>query len=75
MTHLFVLEKAGYTYKNAVTPYKEQPTHLRVICSVPYPLWIDFKPKFAQNQRFFHNVLCLERSERNDYKNEKLLFK
>lgn len=32
-SHLFALGKAIYTYKNAVTPQLEQPTHLRVICS------------------------------------------
>ncbi|RGD00961.1 hypothetical protein DW675_15915 [Lachnospiraceae bacterium AM25-22] len=38
VSHLFVLEKANYTYKNAVIPEEEQPTHLPVICSIPSSL-------------------------------------
>ncbi len=33
--HLFVLEKADYTYKNTVIRQAGQPTHLPVICSIP----------------------------------------
>ena len=40
MSHLFVLEKADYTYIYAVIPKVEQPTHLPVICSVPSSLLI-----------------------------------
>ena len=38
MTHLFVLEKANYTYKYAVIRQAGQPTHLPVICSIPSSL-------------------------------------
>ncbi|EEA83908.1 hypothetical protein CLONEX_00171, partial [[Clostridium] nexile DSM 1787] len=38
VSHLFVLEKANYTYKNTVIPEEEQPTHLPVICSIPSSL-------------------------------------
>jgi len=33
-THLFVLEKANYTYKYAVIWQAGQPTQLHVICSI-----------------------------------------
>jgi len=38
MTHLFVLEKANYTYKYAVIRQAGQPTHPPVICSIPSSL-------------------------------------
>jgi hypothetical protein len=38
VSHLFVLEKANYTYKNTVIPEEERPTHLPVICSIPSSL-------------------------------------
>ena len=34
-SHLFVLEKADYTYKHTVIRQAGQPTHLPVICSIP----------------------------------------
>lgn len=37
-THLFVFEKADYTYKDAVIRRAGQPTHLPVICSIPSSL-------------------------------------
>ena len=36
--HLFVFEKAYYTYKNTVIRQAGQPTHLPVICSIPSSL-------------------------------------
>jgi len=37
-SHLFVLEKADYTYKYAVIRQAGQPTQLPVICSIPRSL-------------------------------------
>ena len=37
-SHLFVLEKADYTYKNTVIRQAGQPTHLPVIYSIPRSL-------------------------------------
>ena len=34
-SHLFVLEKADYTYNDTVIRQAGQPTHLPVICSIP----------------------------------------
>ena len=69
-THLFVLEKVSYTYKNTVIRQFGQPTHLPVICSVPdIPMTIIIKKKLKV-AKLFHGVLCLERSERNGYKDE-----
>ena len=36
--HLFVLEKADYTYNHSVIRHAGQPTHLPVICSIPSSL-------------------------------------
>ena len=72
MAHLFVLEKATYTYKNTVTSKTKHPTHLLVICSVPTAPWGNYKIHFARS-KIFHYVLCLERSERNGYKNGNFL--
>lgn len=72
--HLFVLEKASYTYKNTVIQKTGQPTHLAVICSVPLiPMARIIKRKPLRHNLLFHGVLCLERSERNGYKNGELL--
>ena len=38
LIHIFVLEKADYTYKNTVIRQAGQPTHLPVICSIPSSL-------------------------------------
>jgi len=66
-----VLEKASYTYKNTVIQKTGQPTHLAVICSVPLiPMARIIKRKPLRHNLLFHGVLCLERSERNGYKNE-----
>ena len=37
-SHLFVLEKADYTYNDTVIRQAGQPTHLPVICSIPSSL-------------------------------------
>lgn len=67
-THLFVLEKADYTYKYAVIRQAGQPTHLPVICSIPGSLLRRIIKKKYVQANHFHCVLCLERSERNGYK-------
>lgn len=68
-----MLEKASYTYKNTVIQKTGQPTHLAVICSVPdIPMERIIKRKPPRHNLLFHGVLCLERSERNGYKNESI---
>ncbi len=66
--HLFVFEKADYTYKNTVIRQAGQPTHLPVICSIPSSLQRRIIPiKYAQGNHF-HNVLCLSEAKGMDIK-------
>jgi len=43
IAHLFVFEKAFYTYNNAACPHWRQNTHLTVICSIPLSLQVEYK--------------------------------
>lgn len=71
-SHLFVLEKADYTYKHTVIRQARQPTHLPVICSIPSSLRRRIiTRKYAQGNHF-HNVLCLSEAKGMDINMKRL---
>ncbi len=64
-SHLFVLEKADYTYNDTVIRQAGQPTHLPVICSIPSSYKKNYKEKVGSGNHF-HNVLCLSEAKGMD---------
>lgn len=70
--HLFVLEKASYTYKKTVIQKTGQPTHPSVICSVPdIPMERIIKRKPLRHNLPFHGVYALSGAKGMDIKNGK----
>ena len=72
-SHLFVLEKADYTYKYAVIRQARQPTHLPVICSIPSSLQRRIITRKYAQRNHFQDVLYLSEAKGMDISMEFLI--